>query len=495
VKALKKIIVIGSGYGGVTAAALLQKSGCSVTLLEAAAEWGGCAGKFQRRKFVFPVGATLAMGLNNDSIHGKINRFLEIYVEAFRLSTVMDVTVNNETIKYYSNKESFLQMWRKKLPASADKVEAFFREVWFLSAILQKHMNEFPVIYPHTYQETAALLRGMSWSSLRLLPLRNKSFKYMLEKHGLTEENMLREFLDNVLMDSLQTTSDKCSLLMGAAALDIYHEDAWYIEGGHYRLIEKMIESLKGNGGQVLKPRKAEVVKKNGKIWTVKDHRGNVHEAEHVILNMPLSNAEKILNEKDRSSLKKKLRYAASNREQWGAFSLYFGIKDVMGENAPLFQQFTAEENSLSESSHFFVSASASEDRRRAPEGHRSLTISTHVDLKNWSTKEMYDQKSSKLKQQVKSRLEKAYPGFQDSIVYEITGGPSAWERFTLRMDGGVGGFPQIPGYSLTDAVSHRSGIKGLWICGDTVFPGAGSIGAASSGVHTARSILKRRIL
>ncbi|TVP84153.1 MAG: FAD-dependent oxidoreductase [Alkalicoccus sp.] len=492
---MKKIIVIGSGYGGVTAAALLQKSGCSVTLLEAAVEWGGCAGKFQRKKFVFPVGATLAMGLNNESIHGKINRFLGINLEAFRLSTVMDVTVDNETINYFSNKETFLQMWKKKLPASADKIEAFFREVWHLSTILQKHMKEFPVIYPHTYQETTALLRGMSWSSLRLLPLRNKSFKYMLDKHDLTEEYMLREFLDNVLMDSLQTTSDKCSLLMGAAALDIYHEDAWYIEGGHYRLIEKMIESIKDNGGQVLKPRKAEDVQKKGKTWIVKDHRGNVHEADHVILNMPLSNAEGLLSEKDRLSLKKKLRHAASEREQWGAFSLYFGIKDVMGENAPLFQQFSAAANSWSESSHFFVSASAPEDRHRAPEGHRSLTISTHVDIKNWSTKEMYDQKSSNLKQQIKNRLEKAYPGFQDSVVYEITGGPSAWERFTSRKNGGVGGFPQIPGYALTNAVSHRSGIKGLWICGDTVFPGAGSIGAASSGVHTARSILKRRIL
>lgn len=57
-----KIGVIGGGVAGLTAAALAQQKGYDVIVLEASREWGGCAGKFQRGDYLFPVGATLGMG-------------------------------------------------------------------------------------------------------------------------------------------------------------------------------------------------------------------------------------------------------------------------------------------------------------------------------------------------------------------------------------------------------------------------------------------------
>jgi len=68
----KSVLVIGAGIGGLTPASLLAKDGANVTLLEASSELGGCAGKFKRHNYVFPVGATLGMGLEPGGIHERV---------------------------------------------------------------------------------------------------------------------------------------------------------------------------------------------------------------------------------------------------------------------------------------------------------------------------------------------------------------------------------------------------------------------------------------
>ncbi|MFP7735270.1 NAD(P)-binding protein [Priestia aryabhattai] len=81
----KQVVVIGGGIGGLTAGALLPKHDYVVPVLEASREWGGCAGKFQRHFYTFPVGATLGMGFESGGIHERINAYLGLKLKRFLL--------------------------------------------------------------------------------------------------------------------------------------------------------------------------------------------------------------------------------------------------------------------------------------------------------------------------------------------------------------------------------------------------------------------------
>ena len=82
---------------------------------------------------------------------------------------------------------------------------------------------------------------------------------------------------------------------------------------------------------------------------------------------------------------------------------------------------------------------------------------------------------------------ELALPGIRQAVRLCLPGTPVTFHFYTRRPLGMVGGFPQT---SLLQARGPGTGIRNLWLVGDSVFPGQSTAGVTLGGWRVARAIL-----
>jgi phytoene dehydrogenase-like protein len=85
----------------------------------------------------------------------------------------------------------------------------------------------------------------------------------------------------------------------------------------------------------------------------------------------------------------------------------------------------------------------------------------------------------------VLAAAEIALPGLRHAVRLAMPGTPVSFQRFTHRSGGWVGGFPQT---SLTRSRSPRLG-AGLWLVGDSVFPGQSVLSVALGAARVSEAI------
>jgi phytoene dehydrogenase-like protein len=176
----------------------------------------------------------------------------------------------------------------------------------------------------------------------------------------------------------------------------------------------------------------------------------------------------------------------------WGAFTLYLGVDErVLPSDVHVYEQVTDLDTHRA-AGNCLVSISPAWDRSRAPAGKRAITVSTHVDAAAWlefaRDKEVYQQEKQRFETILLDQVEKALPNIRQGINVMLSGSPRTFYNFTRRAGGTVGGIPQTLAAANFAAPSHRSDIRGLFLAGDTVFPGQGTLGVSVSGYNAARS-------
>jgi phytoene dehydrogenase-like protein len=114
------------------------------------------------------------------------------------------------------------------------------------------------------------------------------------------------------------------------------------------------------------------------------------------------------------------------------------------------------------------------------------MNISCHADPDYWfNLNGDYDTARDAVQQSILSILTEKLPGFKDAEVLEaFPATPVTWEKWIHRSKGRVGGLPQSMSRSIIDWPHAETKTPGLWLCGDTVYPGQGIPGVTLSGIN-----------
>ena len=489
---MSRVVVIGAGVGGLTTAALLARAGLDVTVLEAHVYAGGCAGTFYHQGYRFDAGATLPAGFYPGGPMDLVARVVGIDrwpVHADDPAMVVHLPDGASVTRYGDDRR-----WDERRRAFGPQAEPFWRWQEATSDALWDLALRLPAWPPQTPGDTARLVGdGLAWLGndlrQRLRPSLALDAFRPVSAHLRGASERLRLFVDAQLLIAAQTTSRYTNALYGASALDLPRRGVAHAEGGMGALAATLVEAVRGNGGQVhFRQQATRIAVERGRPIAVETKKGATFPADVVIANLPPWNVARLLGDQ----APRKLRDLPPRPQNvWGAFIVYVGLDGgAVPADFPLHHQVVRGEP-MGNGNTVFLSFSPAWDASRAPEGRRTLTLSTHTELGGWwdlyeHDREAYKARKNAYLERVLAAAEIALPDLRDAADLILPGTPVTFERFTHRAWGWVGGFPQT---SLFRAWGPRLA-PNLWLVGDSVFPGQSVPAVALGGLRVARSLL-----
>ncbi|HEX5692952.1 MAG TPA: NAD(P)/FAD-dependent oxidoreductase [Roseiflexaceae bacterium] len=492
------IVVIGAGIGGLTTAALLARDGYRVLVLESHIEPGGCASSYERKRpdgarYVFDVGATLFAGFTPGGAHHWVAAKLGVDWPVRRLEPAMEVWLPDRRVTRWGD-ERWIEERRLAFPRQAWEAEGFWREQERLADIAWRFAARHPPMPPENPRDLLGLVSAARPELALLLPHLWHTVDQRLQTHAI-DDRRLRAFVDGQLLISAQTAAQECSWLYGAVALDFARIGAHYVEGGAWGLARTLEAALTRDGGEIrYRQRVARILTRDGRTIGVETDKGERYSARHVVGNITIWDAARLLGDAAPARLQHEIADAPRG---WGAFTLYLGVDEAalppgMAEHH---QVIACYDKPLGEANSVFISAHPADDTTRAPAGQRALTLSTHTNAERWwhwrdSDPPRYRAEKAVMAERMLDTAALALPNLRSAIRYQQSGTPFSFWRYTHRQHGMVGGLPQrLRNSGLLSLGPRATGVGGLWLVGDSTFPGQSTAAVTQSGIRAYHAI------
>ncbi|HUM70214.1 MAG TPA: NAD(P)/FAD-dependent oxidoreductase, partial [Chloroflexota bacterium] len=308
------------------------------------------------------------------------------------------------------------------------------------------------------------------------------------------DDPLFRAFLDAQLLISAQTTSQDAHALYGSAALDLPRRGVNHVQGGIGALADTLVVWIRQQGGDVQFRQQVErIVVEKGRATAATTRKGQHLTADHIIANVTPWALRQLLAEAAPPAL---MQETKNRPPTWGAFTLYLGLDErhLPPDMATHHQVIVDHTQPLGEGNSVFISLSEPGDGRRAPEGMRTATLSTHTAVTPWTqlrqaeSPAAYCERREEYMNRLLMAAERAIPGIRRAVRLSLPGTPMTFAFYTRRPSGMVGGFPQT---SLFRARGPATGIPHLWLVGDSIFPGQSTAGVTLGGMRVATAVLQ----
>jgi len=488
----KEVVIIGAGIAGLTSAAILSKLGLSVTLIESHSQSGGCAGTFKRKGYIFDVGATQVAGLESGGIHSRIFKFLQIEMPEASLldpSCIVDLNDGSRPVKIWYERSKWISERKRQFPGS----EKFWELCNFIHQSNWKFANNDPVIPFRNFWDFSQFINALNPQNLLTSVLLKSTIFDLLRICGSDQDKRLINFLNLQLKLYSQENVYETAALYGCTVLQMSQNPhgLWHLKDSMQALSSALEKSLQQTKAEILFDQKVNSLeydsKKNlWKIESLKGNRLNEYHAQDVIYSPPPQGLLNLLVDKQNYYLKYNERL--NNLPQpSGALVFYSALKKekMMEINSNHYQFVHEELGSL------FISLSEEGDGR-APLGEITLVASVFTKTQEWFdlAKEQYILKKDQYLKKISQALEEKFNISTDDWLHRELSTPRAFERWTNRPRGIVGGLGQNPEVFGLFGLSSRTPFKGLWLCGDSIYPGEGTAGVSQSALMVSKQII-----
>ena len=484
------VVVIGAGFGGLACALRLAELGADVVLCETLRYPGGCASTFTRSGYQFEAGATLFSGLGDGQLFSNWNDKWDLGVRFDPLDPLVELRTAQWSLAVPPDPASFVRCFSALPGADPEALRGFLGTQRRVADALWK-LFEDPSLLPPLSSRSVLRHLGQSLSYRHVVRWMGRPLSDVVSQHGLAGWEPLRVYLDAVSQITVQASSAEAEAPFAMAAVDYFFRGTGHVHGGIGSLAWALVKAIEKAGGKVILANRVRGIRREGQRWRV-DTRHGEFQARTVVANLlPQS-----LSAMTKPQMNGKLRdVEASVESGWGAAMRYLVVDSqaVQGAEACHLQLVDDETAPFVEGNHVFCSISAADEHERAPNGQRTVTVSTHVPMHKLREVAQEDQGAyvTAIQDQMRETIARRAPELLEHAVFEMTASPRTFARFTGRHRGYVGGVPRRVGLNhyRPRALWPRQPLPGLYLVGDSVLLGQSTLAVALGGVRTAERI------
>ncbi|MBE9006070.1 FAD-dependent oxidoreductase [Fortiea sp. LEGE XX443] len=493
------VIVIGSGIGGLCAAALLARYGKRVIVCESHTIAGGAAHSFKRRGFEFDSGPSFYCGLTGTHSLNPVKQVLDVLGESLKVipyDPLGHYHFPEASFAIYSNFQRYHHEIQKITPQGAKELQDFAERLLGLYAVmkgiptlaLRADWQVILVLLNYLRSPTAG--RSPSLGKMLLyLPLLQSSVGNVMD--ATVKDPWVRRIIDLecFLLSGLKahgTIAPEVAFMLGERGRGVE-----YPIGGSAAIVNALVRGLERWGGELrLGCHVEQILVESGKAVGVRLKNGEILKAPIVISNATIWDTyNQLLRPED---LPATYRQTALHTPAIDSFiHLHLGIRAEGLENLTGHHVVVhdSQQDITTPGNTCMISIPSVWDATLAPEGHHAVHAYTLEPFAGWERNDSYEQKKKEKAQTLYRALERIIPDIRERVVLELIGTPLTHAHYLRRYQGtygaaiaaGKGMFP-----------STHTPIAGLYRVGDSTMPGIGVPAVAASGILCANSLVER---
>lgn len=263
-----KVTIIGAGFAGLSAAALLAQHGCEVTVLEKNEMAGGRARTWEKDGFLFDMGPSWYwMPDVFENFYKLFGKKASDFYELVRLNPSYRIYFGkNDTLDVPATEQDLYNLFEELEPGSSKNLKSFLTQAQYKYEV---GMNEYVFKPSHSVMEYFDPRLAISGIKLQLLGnMRN-------HVHQLFENDKLRQLLEFPVLFLGATPQNTPALysLMNYADLIL---GTWYPIGGMHKIVSAMKSIAEEQGVNFrFNTEVTKIETKNNVATLIKTNRGN----------------------------------------------------------------------------------------------------------------------------------------------------------------------------------------------------------------------------
>lgn len=475
---MKKIIVIGAGVAGLSAAVRLQKLGYEVTLYEKDRQVGGKMNQIKTAGFTFDLGPTIVM---MPEIYREVFEFCgkdpDDYISMKKVDPMLKLYFNKEEPIEFSN--DLIELTKTLENISPEDTQGYFA---FLADIYQRYTIAKEAFITKSFRGFWDFYNPKSlWAGIRL---RTFSDAYTSISKFVKDDRLRKSLAFQTLYIGVSPYQGP-SLYTIIPMIELFY-GVYFIEGGMYTLATSLARLFEELGGKIVYETSVDEILIDNKIAKgIRIGKEQVM-ADAIVCGADFPYAMKELIPDERKRGKYTNKKIAKFEYSCSCFLMYLGLNKKYPEEhlhsiyfAEDFKQNVDdlfERGKLPDDPSFYLYRPSLMDDSLAPEGQEGLYVL--VPVPELSKYEKWTEQTMQAYRQKIIRLLKEKTIFKDideHIVSETLITPKDFsERFNAYNGATFGLKPTLKQSNYYRPHNKFSAAENLYFCGSSTHPGAG---------------------